>query len=61
MTAIQVRAEIKKLVIAKGLDNILCADLNKLHDQYGATYGQMQNAISYFKYSPMAKKYRAGA
>lgn len=58
MTAMQVRAEIKKLVVSKGLDNIINADLNEIHDRTGASYCQMQNAISYFKYSPQAKKYR---
>ena len=58
MTAYEVRKEIKALVISKGLDNIIGADLNEIHDRTGATYGQMQNAISYFKYSPQAAKYR---
>ena len=60
MTAIQVRAEIKKLVISKGLANIINADLNEIHDRTGATYCQMQNALSYFQYSPQAAKYRSG-
>jgi hypothetical protein len=58
MTAYEVRKEIKALVISKGLDNIIGADLNEIHDRTGATYGQMQNAISYFKYSPQTAKYR---
>jgi len=58
MTAYEVRKEIKALVISKGLDNIIGADLNEIHDRTGATYGQMQNAINYFNYSPQAAKYR---
>ena len=58
MTAYEVREEIKALVISKGLDNIIGADLNEIHDRTGATYGQMQNAINYFNYSPQAAKYR---
>lgn len=58
MTAYEVRKEIKALVISKGLDNIIGADLNEIHDRTGATYGQMQNAISYFEHSPQAAKYR---
>ena len=58
MTAYEVRKEIKALVISKGLDNIMGADLNEIHDRTGATYGQMQNAINYFQYSPQTAKYR---
>jgi len=58
MTTMEVRAEIKKLVIRKGLNNILNADLNEIHERTGAGYCQMQNAISYFKYSPQTAKYR---
>lgn len=58
MTTKEVRNEIRMLVIAKGLDNILNADLNEIHDRTGATYTQMQNAMSYFRYSPQAAKYR---
>lgn len=58
MTTMEVRAEIKKLVIRKGLNNILNADLNEIHERTGAGYCQMQNAISYFQYSPQTAKYR---
>ena len=58
MKNIEVRKEIKALVITKGLDNITNADLNEIHERTGAGYGQMQNAISYFQYSPQAAKYR---
>ena len=61
MTTMQVRAEIKKLVISKGLQNILNADLNEIHERTGAGYCQMQNALSYFQYSPQAAKYRSGS
>ena len=55
----EVRAEIKKLVISKGLDNITGYDLNELHAK-GAGYCQMQNALSYFRFSPQTAKYRGG-
>lgn len=58
MTYIEVRREIKALVMRKGVDNILNADLNEIHERTGATYGQMQNAMSYFRYSPQTAKYR---
>lgn len=58
MTAIEVRAEIKALVIKKGIKNILGADFNEIHERTGATYCQLQNALNYFQYSPQAAKYR---
>lgn len=61
MTYKEVREEIKKLVISKGLKNILNADLNEIHERTGAGYCQMQNALSYFQYSPQTAKYRQGA
>ena len=33
----EIREEIKKLVISKGLDNILNADLNEIHNRTGAS------------------------
>lgn len=53
-----VREEIKRVIIEKGLDNILNADLNEIHARTGASYCEMQNAISYFRYSKQAAKYR---
>lgn len=55
----EIRAEIKRLVISKGIDNILNADLNEIHNRTGASYIGMQNAMSYFRYSKQAAKYRA--
>lgn len=53
-----VREEIKRVIIKKGLDNILNADLNEIHNRTGASYCEMQNAVSYFRYSKQAAKYR---
>lgn len=53
-----VREEIKRVIIEKGLDNILNADLNEIHNRTGASYCEMQNAVSYFRYSKQAAKYR---
>lgn len=58
MTNMEVRKEIKALVIRKGLNNIINADLNEIRNRTGATVTQMQNAISYFQYSPQTAKYR---
>jgi len=60
MTNMEVRAEIRKLVITKGLDKIINADLNEIRDRTGAGVCQMQNALSYFRYSPQTAKYRRG-
>ncbi len=59
MTTMEVRKEIKELVVRKGIDNILNADLNEIHYRTGATYCQMQNAMRYFRYSKQTAKYRA--
>lgn len=54
----EIREEIRRLVVSKGLDNIINADLNEIHDRTGASYCDMQNAISYFRYSKQTAKYR---
>lgn len=53
-----VREEIKRVIIRKGIDNIINADLNEIHNRTGASYCDMQNAVSYFRYSKQAAKYR---
>ena len=53
----ETKAAVKKLVIEKGLKNILGGDLVNLYDQ-GHNVGNVQNALSYFTYSPQAAKYR---
>lgn len=58
MTYKEVKKEIKVLVVNKGLDNIINADLNEIHDRTGASYCDMQNALSYFRYSKQTAKYR---
>ena len=58
MTAYEVRKEIKALILRKGVNNIINADLNEIHDRTGAEYGQMQNAMSYFRFSKQTAKYR---
>ena len=58
MTAYEVRKEIKALILRKGINNIINADLNEIHNRTGAGYCQMQNAMSYFRYSPQTAKYR---
>lgn len=52
------KKEIKKLVVTIGLNNILNAHLNEIHDRTGVTYTEMQNALSYFRFSPKTACYR---
>ena len=55
----ETKSEIKKLVIANGLDNITGYDIvNLLND--GHTGTNIQNAINFFQFSPTASKYRMG-
>lgn len=58
MTIYEVRKEVKKVIESKGLENIINADMNEIHERTGATYIQLQNATNYFRYSPQAAKYR---
>lgn len=58
MTYRQVKNEIKKLVVEKGLNNIYNRDLNEIHHRTGASYSDMDNALNYFRFSSQAAKYR---
>lgn len=53
----ETKAEIKKLVLQFGVHGIYNHHLNTLVDQ-GHTGTNLQNAISFFQYSPKAAKYR---
>lgn len=53
----ETKEAVKQLVLAKGLKNILGGDLAKLSEQ-GHNVTNVQNALSYFSYSPQAAKYR---
>ena len=53
----ETKSEIKKLVIANGLDNITGYDsVALLNDGHNGT--NIQNAIDFFRFSPTAAKYR---
>lgn len=58
MTNMEVRKEIKKLVVRKGLDNIINVDLTEIRNRTGARYDQMTSALNYFRFSPQTAKYR---
>ena len=53
----ETKSEIKKLVIANGLDNITGYDIVALLDA-GHNGTNIQNAIDFFLFSPTAAKYR---
>lgn len=53
----ETKAEIKKLVLKYGISGITGYHLNDLHEQ-GHTGTNLQNAVSYFMYSPQTAKYR---
>jgi hypothetical protein len=53
----ETKAAVKNLVLTVGLDNILGAHLVELYNQ-GHNATNVQNAVSYFRYSPQAAKYR---
>lgn len=53
----ETKSEIKKLVIANGLANITGYDIATLLDA-GHNGTNIQNAISFFQFSPTAAKYR---
>ena len=53
----ETKSEIKKLVIANGLDTITGYDIVALlNDGHNGT--NIQNAIDFFRFSPTAAKYR---
>ena len=57
MTYLQTRKEIKKLVLQVGIDGIYNYHINELVAQ-GHNSTNIQNAISYFRYSSQTAKYR---
>lgn len=58
MTTREVREEIKKLVIEKGVESITNGDCLEIEVRTGATFSQVHKALRYFTYSPQTAKYR---
>lgn len=58
MTTKEVRAEVKKLVLEKGIENITNGDCIEIEKRTGATFMQVHKACEYFQYSPQTAKYR---
>lgn len=52
------RKEIKALIIRKGISNILCGDLAEIYERAGLHATEVQNALSYYKYSPAQRDFR---
>ena len=53
----ETKQAVKELVLAHGLDGILGQHLVKLYDG-GHNGTNIQNALSFFRFSPQAAKYR---
>ena len=54
----QVRDAVKNLIIEKGANNILNLHITEVVERIGCTYCDVQNAMSYFRYSPQQAKFR---
>lgn len=54
----QVRDAVKNLIIEKGANNILNRHITEVVERIGCTYCDVQNAMSYFRYSPQQAKFR---
>lgn len=53
------RAEAKSLIIRLGYKNILNKHITEVVNRTGVSYCDMQNAFSYYNYSPAQEKFRA--
>ncbi len=58
MTTKEVRAEVKKLVLEKGIYEVTNGDCLEIMNRTGATFMQVHKACEYFLYSPQTAKYR---
>lgn len=52
------RAEVKELILKKGIDNILNMDITEIRERTGLSITDIYNAINYFRYSPKTAQYR---
>jgi len=57
MTYLETRKAVKNLILTVGVNGVYNYHINELVDQ-GHNSTNVQNALSYFRYSPQAKKYR---
>lgn len=54
----QVRKAVKELIIKVGFKNIRNFHNTQIVEKLGCTYCDVQNAMSYFQYSPQQEKFR---
>jgi len=54
----EVRNEVRKKAIEVGLNNILCGHITEIAETCGCKCTDVQNALSYFNYSPQQKAFR---
>ena len=57
MSTKEIRAEVKKLLIAKN-GKMINADWTALTQQFNITYTDIQNAYNYFRFSPQQRAFR---
>lgn len=57
MTLIELRKEVKKIIIAQN-GEIYNYNLNNLKAAYGVDVTMLQNAVNYFEYSPQQAAFR---
>lgn len=54
----QIRKEVKRLVLKLGVDYISYSNIRRIMEKYDCGICDVQNQIDYFKYSPQTAKYR---
>ena len=54
----QIRKEVKRLVLKLGVDYISYSNICRIMEKYDCGICDVQNQIDYFKYSPQTAKYR---
>lgn len=54
----EIRKEVKSKAIEVGLNNILCGHMTEIAEKCGCGLCDVQNALSYFHYSPQQKAFR---
>lgn len=54
----QIRKEVKRLVLKLGIDYITYSNIKAIMDKYDCGICEVQNQMDYFRYSPQTAKYR---
>lgn len=53
-----VRNEVRQLIIKVGMNNITGGDFVTIAEKLGCTHCDIQNALSYYRYSPQQEGFR---